>query len=267
VRQPVITLTSDFGPSPYAGVMKGVMLGICPRARLVDLSHAVPPQDVAAGALVLEQAMEAFPYGTVHLAVVDPGVGTGRRGLCVAALGMLFVGPDNGLFTPALAADPQAACWEIAEESLLRRPVSATFHGRDVFAPVAAHLAAGLDPGRVGPLAAGPVRLDWPEPVERAGVLQGVVLGRDHFGNLATSLTAERVEAFLAGRPGRAALAGREPAPLARTFADAEAGRELALINSAGRLELAVNRGDLAARLAAEGKEPAGLAVELRPAE
>jgi hypothetical protein len=176
------------------------------------------------------------------------------------------VGPDNGLFTPALAADPRAACWELAEPGLRRRPVSATFHGRDVFAPAAAHLARGLEPDRLGPPAADPVRLDWPRPVEEGGVLRGVVLGRDHFGNLATSITAARAEAFLAGRPGAAALAGRPPAPLGRTFADAAAGEEVALINSAGRLELAVNRGDLAARLLAEGRAAEGLAVELKPA-
>ena len=134
-RAPLITLTSDFGPGVFAGLMKGVILGICPEARLVDLSHHVPPQDVFAGSLVMCQALDVFGPPTVHLAVVDPGVGTARRPLVVRALGMHFVGPDNGIFTPVYRADPHWKAHELTNRRFFRSTVSATFHGRDIFAP------------------------------------------------------------------------------------------------------------------------------------
>ncbi len=266
MEQAIITLTSDFGPGPFAGVMKGVMLAICPGAALVDLSHAVPAQDVRSGAQVLEQALGVFPEGTVHLAVVDPGVGTERRALCLAAAGCLWVGPDNGLFTPMLLADPGALAWSIEDPGLMRRPVSATFHGRDIFAPAAAHLAAGLAPERVGPPLPEPLRLEWPRPGERDGALKGAVLGTDHFGNLATNLDRERVEGFLAGRPALVRLAGLSVAGIAGAYGRAAPGEPVVVYNSLDRLELAENQGDLCRRLGLERGGVFGLEVVVEPA-
>lgn len=261
---PVITLTTDFGAGPFAGVMQGVILGLCPEARLVELSHAVAAQDVLGGALVLEQAIGYFPENTVHLAVVDPGVGTGRRGLAVRALGQFWVGPDNGLFTPVLRADPAAQAHALAEARYFRSQVSATFHGRDVFAPVAAHLANGLDPAALGPAVADPVRLDWPEPRPEGDALVGQVLAVDRFGNLMTNLDRERALAFLVGRPAQVEAAGLAIAGISRTYGQGRPGEALAVFNSLDRLELALNQGDLCRRLGLDPAGVRGLPVRLR---
>jgi S-adenosylmethionine hydrolase len=265
MSQPIITLTTDFGPSPFPGLMKGVMLGICPQASLVDLSHAVSAQDVRAGALVIEQALKVFPPGTVHLGVVDPGVGTARRPIAVAALDMFFVGPDNGLFTPALMADEDAKIYELASAGLFRQPVCASFHGRDVFSPVAAHLAGGLDPAELGPLVSDPVLLTWPQPREEDGVLSGAVLSADSFGNLDTNLTRALVEDFLVGRRAEVRLGSMRVIGVQHTYGMADNGQPLALYNSMDRLELAINHGSLYARIAPDRGSAFGLAVEVRP--
>lgn len=245
----IITLTSDFGPGPYVGLMKGVILGLCPKANLVDLEHDLGPQDVLAGALVLEQAIGVFPAGTVHLAVVDPGVGTGRRPLVVRGSGCCWVGPDNGIFTPVFLADPQAKAYEISDESLFREPLSATFHGRDIFAPAAAALAAGRDPASLGPLVSDPVRLDWPQPRRDGEALVGQVLMADRFGNLMTNLSRAEVEAFLNGRPALISMAGGAVTGILDAYGQVEPDKLLALFNSQGRLEMAVNQGSFLGRL------------------
>ncbi len=162
----IITLTTDFGTTdPFVGVMKGVIAGRAPETRLIDLTHGIPPQDVLAGALVLRHAAPYFPAGTIHLAVVDPGVGTARRPLCVETADALFVGPDNGLLSLAAPRDRLLHIVHLAEERFFLSPPSATFHGRDVFAPVAAALAAGAAPTELGPEVPDMTRLDVPAPV------------------------------------------------------------------------------------------------------
>lgn len=261
---PVVSLTTDFGQSPFVGLMKAVILGICPEARFVDLSHAVPAQDVLGGALVLEQAIGYFPPNAVHMAVVDPGVGTDRRALAVAAMGQLWVGPDNGLFTPVLRADPAARAYALAEPRYFLEKVSATFHGRDVFAPVAAHLAAGLDPAQLGPAVDDPVRLEWPQPQKEGAALVGQVLAADRFGNLLTNLDRAGVLAFLAGRPAVVEAAGLVVEGILPAYGAARPGGVVALFNSLDRLELALNQGDLCAWLGLEPGAARGLAVRLR---
>lgn len=268
MNPPVISLTTDFGPEVFVGLMKGVILGLCPHARLVDLSHAVAPQDVLGGALVLEQVFGVFPAGTVHLAVVDPGVGSQRRGLALAALGQFWVGPDNGLFTPVLRADPEAKAYHLNNPAYFRPGIiSATFHGRDVFAPVAAHLAQGLDPAALGPEVADPVRLDWILPRREGDALMGQVLFADRFGNLVSNLERGLVEEFLAGRPARVDLAGLVVEGLQPCYAAAGPGQILALFNSLGRLELAMQNGDLSARLGLSPLGARGLPVVLGAVE
>lgn len=262
----IITLTSDFGPGPYVGLMKGVILGLCPEANMVDLEHSLAPQDVFAGALVLEQAIGVFTPGTVHLAVVDPGVGTGRRPLAVDGAGCLWVGPDNGIFTPVYLADTQARAYEITDESLFREPLSATFHGRDVFAPAAAALAGGRDPASLGHLVSDPVRLEWPLPRMEGAALVGQVLTADRFGNLMTNLSRTEVEAFLAGRPALVRMAGGVVEGLSKAYGEHPPGMHLALFNSQGRLEVAVNQGSLLDRLSLKPGNERGLEVRVEAA-
>jgi S-adenosylmethionine hydrolase len=244
----IITLTTDFGVrDPYVAEMKAAILAVTRSVHLVDVTHAVEPHDITEGALALEAAARTFPPGTVHLAVVDPGVGTGRRGIVVTAVGHIFIGPDNGLFTPVL----EGAGWEAFElrsaEFRLAR-VSRTFHGRDVFAPAAAHVAAGLDPARLGPRVSDPVRLPWPEVREVAGTVAGAVVHVDHFGNLITSIHAGAVAAL--GQTATIRVANRR-LPLVGTYGDLAAGRVGALIGSRDRLEIAVREGSAAAQLRA----------------
>ena len=250
---PIITLTTDFGVrDPYVAEMKAAILAVTRRVQLVDVTHAIEPHDITEGALALEAAARTFPAGTVHLAVVDPGVGTARRGIVVAAVGQLFIGPDNGLFTPML----ETAGWEAFElraaEFRLAR-VSATFHGRDVFAPAAAHMAAGVDPARVGPRVSDPVRLPWPEVREVAGTVAGAVVHVDHFGNLVTSIHASAVAAL--GATPSIRVANRR-LPLVGTYGDLQAGHAGALIGSRDRLEIAVREGSAAAQLGAQRGTP-----------
>jgi S-adenosylmethionine hydrolase len=253
----IVTLTTDFGlRDAYVAEMKGVMLGIARASgqslQLVDVTHDVERHDITEGALALEAAAPFFPSGTVHLAVVDPGVGTARRGLALTADGQVLVGPDNGLFTPFMESDGWRA-FEIAEADFRLPLVSRTFHGRDLFAPAAAHLALGLDPARLGPPVSDPVRLAWPEVRAVAGAVAGAVVHADRFGNLITSIHVRSLEPLderLLIRVG-----GRE-VPLAGTYADLPANRPGALVGSGGRLEIAVREGSAAAVLRARRGTP-----------
>lgn len=256
---PIITLITDFGTrDSYVSEMKGVILSLVADVQLVDVTHDVEPQQVAEAALVLEAAAAAFPAGTVHLAVVDPGVGTDRRAIVVVAGDQLFVGPDNGLFTPMF----MHAAWrafELTAKEFRRATVSKTFHGRDVFAPAAAHLARGVAPERFGPAVEDPVRLPWPEAREGADGVGGTVIHIDRFGNLVTSIEAAHVAAVLADGQAAVRVAGRV-LPLVGTYGELPAGRAGALIGSRNRLEVVVRDGSAAARLGA-GR---GTAVVLR---
>ena len=249
----IITLTTDFGlRDSYVAQMKAVILGIIDDVHIVDISHEVEPHDITAGALTLEEAVGAFPPGTVHVAVVDPGVGTRRRGLAVAVPGFLLVGPDNGLFTPFLGGDRWEA-FEISAAEFRRPVVSRTFHGRDIFAPAAAHLATGLPPHRLGPAVHDPVRLSWPAVHAVGGDVAGVVIHVDRFGNLVTSIPAERADLLGSGVVVRV---GDRVLPLVTTYADLEHGKPGALIGSTNRLEVAVREGSAQAYLNATRGTP-----------
>ncbi len=236
----IITLTTDFGLADgYVGVMKGVILGIAPDVRLVDLSHDVAPQDIRRAADILDQAAPYFPAGTVHLAVVDPGVGGARRGLVVQTQNAFYVGPDNGLFTRALAA-PGAQAWEPDRPEYWLPAVSRTFHGRDIFAPVAARLALGMPPVQLGRPAADPVRLALPGPMRHEdGHISGQIVHADRFGNLISDVPA----GWLTGQGWQCRIAGRQIAGLSATYGAAERGALLALIGSSGTVEIAVREG------------------------
>jgi hypothetical protein len=249
---PIVTLTTDFGTrDAYVAAMKGVILGIAGEVRLVDVSHEVAAHDVTEGALALEAAVPFFPSGAVHLAVIDPGVGTARRGLAVVTDGACFVGPDNGLFTPFLEGGDWRAFELTAPEYRLRR-VSRTFHGRDVFAPAAAHLALGVAPDRLGPGVDDPVRLHWSTVREAHGAVAGTVLHVDRFGNLVTSI---RAEAFEGVGALNVRVAGRA-LPFVGTYGELPPGQAGALVGGSGRLEIAVREGSAAARLRARRGTP-----------
>lgn len=245
----VITLTTDFGTrDPYVAEMKAVILGMNPAARLIDVTHDVAAHDVVEGGLALEIIAAVCPEGTVHVGVVDPGVGTSRRGLVVAAWGQHFVGPDNGIFTPLLAR-PGWQAFELRAAEYRRFQVSATFHGRDVFAPAAAHLTLGVAPARFGPPVTDPRRVAWPQAREVGDGVEGQVIHVDRFGNLITSIDSETVEQLTRGGAEVTASIGRRQVPLVRTYADLAEGSAGALLGSRGRLEVAVREGSAARRL------------------
>lgn len=263
----IITLTTDFGTrDAYVAEMKGVMLDIAASAgqpvSLIDLTHEVAAHDVTEGALALDAAAPFFPRGSIHLAVVDPGVGTDRRGLVVRTDRALLVGPDNGLFTPFLEGARRWEAWELQAEAYRLSTVSRTFHGRDIFAPAAAHLAAGIAPERFGSPVRDPVRLSWPTVRAVAGAVAGAVLHVDRFGNLVTSIRAETLAEV--GRSARIRLGGR-PLPLVGTYGDLEEGQAGALVGSSGRLEIAVREGSAAARFKARRGTPVVVSRSLVP--
>jgi S-adenosylmethionine hydrolase len=249
------TLLTDWGAgSGYAAQVRGVLLSRAPGALVVDLSHDVPAFDVLAGALLLEACARWFPPDAVHIAVVDPGVGTSRRALAVADPdGRRLVGPDNGLLTPFLG--PGARIHAIEPGLAVPAPASATFHGRDLFAPAAAVLAAGAGPEALGPSVLDPVRLDWPTARRVGREITGETLAADSFGNLVTSVTAKD----LGSVPAEAEVGGRR-ARWVRTFGEGEPGELVVYLGSGGRVEVAVREGDAVARLGAAR----GLEVRLR---
>jgi hypothetical protein len=240
--------------------MKGVILGREPSARIVDLTHAVPSGDIRAGAFALLASCRCFPPGTVHVAVVDPGVGSPRPALAVRTADYYFIGPDNGVLSFALAHQSVQAVRRIQNQRLFRQPVSATFHGRDVFAPVAAHLAGGGDFAQVGPKVGGFVRLCWPEPQATKDGWMGEVVYVDHFGNAITNLGPEQLGS-LAPQGGELVLPGRKPCPLAACYQAAPSGQPLGIIGSCGLLEVAVSGGSAARSLGLR----VGTRVRVRP--
>jgi S-adenosylmethionine hydrolase len=242
---PLFTLTTDFGSaSAYPAQLKAVILSAVPDARIVDVTHDAPAFDILAGALLLEAALPWFPREAIHLAVVDPGVGTSRRALCVTdPEGRRLVGPDNGLLTPFLGRGARVRA--LAAGGVLTAPRSPTFHGRDLFAPAAVYLSRGGTPAALGPEADDPVRLTWPTAVREGDVLSGVTLAADPFGNLATSIRGTD----LASAAVLGVEVGGEPARFVRTYGEGDSGELLALVGSGGRLEIAEREGSAARRL------------------
>ena len=238
---PIVTLLTDFGTSDsYIAEMKGVVLTACPTATLVDVSHAVPPGDIRSGAYLLARAWPRFPAGTVHLAVVDPGVGTARSALALRAHGHAFVGPDNGLFTSVLRD---------AEVEIVALPTppeaSPTFHGRDLFAPAAAAIAGGAPLATLGePLAKMPARLSYTEPHYEGKAVIGEIIYVDRFGTLVTNLTTELVPPYAVLE-----VEGLDIGSLRRTFGDVPTGGLLAYVGSGGVIEIAVRDGSASRRL------------------
>jgi S-adenosylmethionine hydrolase len=248
--RPIVALLTDFGTRDhYVASMKGVILGLCPDATLVDLSHEIPPQDVLTGALTLQACYRAFPAGAIYLVVVDPGVGSSRRALAGEAAGYRFVAPDNGVLTGVFADTPPQRLVELSDTRYARPAASRTFEGRDRFAPAAGWLARGLDLGALGRPLESYQRLEIPAPVLTSEEMGGQVLLVDRFGNLITNISRRTLEEWAGSRSVAVRAGGQHIGPIVATYADAERGALCALVGSTERVEIAVNGGSAAERL------------------
>ena len=255
---PIITLITDFGDADgYVGAVKGVIYSICPQARIVDVAHDVVPHDIIQAAMALEAAAGYFPPGTVHLAVVDPTVGTGRRRIVALLEKAYFVGPDNGIFGLVFRRRPPRRIISIENRKFMLSGRATTFDGRDVFAPAAAYLANGLDPAELGPQIDDPVPLDWPENVLTECEVTGAVVGADRFGNLITSISRSDIPEGIFSFTVR--IKDREvPGPASSYYGDGvptAGGGYRALFGSAGYLEVALPGFSAKERLSAERGE------------
>lgn len=257
----IITLTTDFGlADSYVAVMKGVILGIAPQVRIVDINHQIAPQNVRQAATVLQAAVPYFPSHTIHVAVVDPGVGSARRPIAVRTPQAFFIGPDNGLFSTVLVQEhtENVAILHLDQTAYWLPTVSRTFHGRDIFAPVAAHMAAGAPFESLGTPITDPVIIAMSQPSKLDnGDVRGEVVYVDGFGNLISDIP----EAWLAGRRWVLSCAGQEVPGPSQSYAAAQPGELVALISSGGTVEIAVRDGSAAALLRAHPGEP----IQARP--
>jgi hypothetical protein len=261
MNRPVITLLTDFGTSDhYVGAMKGVMLGICPDAQLVDITHEIRPYQIADAAFTLSQAWPYFPAGSIHLIVVDPGVGSSRRPLVAEADGHIFVAPDNGVLTLVQNSAAGFNARQISAELFFRQPVSRTFHGRDIFAPVAAHLAQGVRPEEFGNRIGDPVTLPFANPL-RTGPESwtGTVLHVDRFGNIVTNFRWPDFSEVVRTRFEIGISASRVNVYYAN-YSSAAQGEFFVINGSSGYLEISSNQQDAASLLAVS----AGSEIKLR---
>jgi len=246
----IIAILSDLGTKDYfVAAMKGVVLSINPDAKNIDITHEVPKRNVRTAAFILANAAETFPRGTIFVAVVDPGVGTKRKCVLIQTRnGMFFVGPDNGIFTIVAERFGVAKIYEITNKELMMPKISPTFHGRDLMAPVAAHLSLGLKPPMVGPEVKVLKRLKMPIPKLTEAKIVGCILNIDDFGNLVTNIGANLISRFAGlGETVLAHIGGKDlKARFVRTFGDVRPGENLCYIGSTGSLEIAKNMGNLA---------------------
>jgi S-adenosylmethionine hydrolase len=245
-HRPVVTLTTDFGLNDhFVGTLKGVILNIVPEANIVDICHSVQAFDILDGALALAQSYAYFPPRTVHLVVVDPGVGTARRPIIATSEAHNFVAPDNGVLSLMYAREQRLSVRHITSDHYFLQPISNTFHGRDIFAPVAAYLAKGVDHEKFGEEVTDYVRFNAPRPKPVDGTsLRGVVLRVDRFGNLITNFTPQDVPALLQAEvpPFKIVVGKREVTAMRTSYSEGSPGELFAIIGSMGFLEIAGNR-------------------------
>jgi S-adenosylmethionine hydrolase len=256
-RKPIITLTTDFGLNDhFVGTMKGVILSIEPEAEIIDICHSVQAFDVLDGALSISQAYSYFPSGTVHMVVVDPGVGTARRPIVVTSERHHFVAPDNGVLSLIYQREDRLSVRHVTGEHYFLQPVSQTFHARDIFSPVAAYLAKGVDPMKFGEEVTDFVRFSAPKPKPaNEHTLRGVVLKVDRFGNLITNITPQDAPMLFGANPSgfKIVLGSREITEIKESYAQGAPGEVFGILGSMGFLEIAANRG-AAAQLLGVGK-------------
>ncbi len=258
MARPTVALLTDFGTRDhYAGTLKGVVLSVCPDATLVDIGHDIPAHDVLAGALELAACYRYFPSGTIFLVVVDPGVGSTRRGIAADTGDYRFVAPDNGVLSAVFHESPPKKVVELTERKYWRPTVSRTFEGRDRFAPAAGHLAKGIALVSLGRSIRNFHVIDVPRPSVTAGQLVGEIVRVDRFGNLITNIDRKTFEQFANGAAIAIVVGGREIPRVVATYAEAPAGELCALFGSTDHLEVAINAGDAAATLGLGRRGPA----------
>jgi S-adenosylmethionine hydrolase len=249
MAQPILTLTTDFGLSDhYVGAMKGVILGICLRAQIVDISHEIAPFEITEGAYTIAQAYRCFPKKTVHVVVIDPGVGTARRPILMEAAGQYFIAPDNGVLAMIYGREPHKIRL-ISNGKYFRQPVSRTFHGRDIFAPVAAHLAAGVTPAQFGKRIEDYLKPAFDRP-QRAGkrTWNGQVLKIDRFGNIITNFRADEFP-NLEMQNVVFSVGPQEVTVIARNYAETGPGELFAIVGSSGYYEISIAQASAAKRI------------------
>jgi len=255
-HRPIITLTTDFGTyDHFVGAVKGVMLDIVPEAAIVDITHAIQAYDVLDGAIAISQTYSYFPTGTVHMVVVDPGVGTTRRAIIASSDGYHFVAPDNGVLSMVYAKEERIHVRHITSDHYFRQPVSSTFHGRDVFAPVAAYLAKMVDSHKFGEEIEDYVKFAAPRPKPNGeNKLRAVVLKVDRFGNLITNVTPEDAPALFSGKSAFKIIVGnKEITNVRAAYAEGAPGEVFGILGSMGYLEIVANRAP-AAQITGAGK-------------
>ena len=244
----VITLTTDFGSQDwFVGTMKGVILGINPKAHWVDITHEIPAGDIRAGAFALMASYRFFPKGTIHVAVVDPGVGSERHAIAVDTANYVFVGPDNGVLSFALKNEEIKDVRRLQNERYFLKPLSHTFHGRDVFAPVAAHLSRSVALSKLGPKQGDIINLAWPDPKISRNRISGEVVYVDRFGNAITNIANMCVASF---KDAEVFIAGKSVCRVKPFYQSVPAGEPVAVPGSSGLLEIAINGGSVATSLA-----------------
>lgn len=257
MRNPIITLLTDFGlKDPYVASMKGVILSINPECTLVDITHQVSPYDIKEGAFILAQAYSTFPKGTIHLSVVDPGVGSPRKPILFVTKNYFFIGPDNGLFTFALKREKLKKVIALGKMEFFLPEVSPTFHGRDLFAPVAAHLSFGIAPESFGRVIKSWNEISFPEPVLRQEKLIGEVVHIDTFGNLVCNIDYKNLLKFSKSRPFVIKIGKRTMRGLKKGYWEGRKDEPMALIGSGGFLEISVREGNAQRLLKAKKGDP-----------
>lgn len=240
----IITLTTDFGLQDYyVSAMKAVMLGLAPKARLIDVSHDIPPQDIMAGAWVIRNSAFLFPEGSVHLVVVDPGVGTSRNPIALKIDGQYFVGPDNGIFS-LFYDEFDVEAVKLNNHAYWRDQASNTFHGRDIFAPVAAHLSTGVELSELGDPIEDLVTYHWAVPIADKDGLQGWIVHIDRYGNLVTNISESLIKETISDGVVKIYVGNTMLNKFVTTFGDVEEGEPAAYIGSSGMLEIGINKGN-----------------------
>lgn len=253
----VISLLTDFGDKDnFVGVMKAVILSINPQAKIIDISHNINPQDIIAAGFLLKNSFRYFPSNTVHLVVVDPGVGTKRRPILVRTKDYYFVGPDNGVLSLALEDEVIQAIFEITQDRYFLKPVSDTFHGRDIFAPVAAYLSLGRKSENFGKRISSIKQLNFPKPRRLKNKLKGKIIYIDHFGNLITNITKDIFTHFVGDYGFKMCIAGKEITKISHSYLEGKKNEPLAIFGSFGNLEISLPKACAKEYLSADKATP-----------
>ena len=257
----VVTLTTDFGTRDYyVGTMKGVLLRINTDIRIVDLTHEIEKQEIVEAAIVLRSSRGFFPEGSIHIAVVDPGVGGPQRPIMVESSGQFYIGPDNGIFSYVIEDDYRA--WEIENADYRLKSVSDTFHGRDIFAPAAGHLSLGVSPESFGSRIDNLTRIQARRPMHFTDRVVGEVIHVDSFGNLITNVSKALLHEISDGRAVRLRISGRTVEGVSKTYSAVEVGQLVALFGSTDLVEIAVRDGNAHRKLGVGRGDPVVLTVE-----